>query len=126
MDASSSSLRRSTKQFSNRAPRNRNLQVAFPRTRPPATVSDFSLNLRIALMLKKLCQCLGIASLILAGNYGDLLGGGEDVRMHTPLPLARICYAQIADILILALVVFVVLVPLSRPRLYRWGSLLLA
>ncbi len=30
MDASSSSLRRSTKQFSNRAPRNRNRQVAFP------------------------------------------------------------------------------------------------
>jgi hypothetical protein len=64
-------------------------------------------------MLKKLCQCLGIASLILVGNYGDLLGGGEDVRMHTPLPLARICYAQIADILIWR--------PAVRHPLRRWS-----
>jgi hypothetical protein len=37
-------------------------------------------------MLKKLCQCLGLSSLILVINYGDLLGGGSDVRMHTPFP----------------------------------------
>jgi hypothetical protein len=54
-------------------------------------------------MLKKLCQCIGLSSLILVVNYGDLLGGGADVRMHTPFPLARICYAQIADILVVAL-----------------------
>jgi hypothetical protein len=28
-------------------------------------------------MLKKLCQCLGLSSLILVINYGDLLGGGS-------------------------------------------------
>src|ERR1035437_2621168 len=77
-------------------------------------------------MLKKLCQCLGIASLILVGNYGDLLGRGADVRMHTPFSLARICYAQITDILVLALFLFVILVALSWTRLYRWVSLLLA
>jgi hypothetical protein len=75
-------------------------------------------------MLKKLCQCLGIASLILAGNYGDLLGGGEDVRMHTPLPLARICYAQIADILLVALLFFILFVLVARTRLYPWLRLL--
>ena len=31
-------------------------------------------------MLKRLCQCIGIASLILVVNYGDLLGGGADLR----------------------------------------------
>jgi hypothetical protein len=75
-------------------------------------------------MLKKLCQCLGIASLILVGNYGDLLGGGEDVRMHTPLPLARICYAQIADILLAALLFFILFVLVVRTRLYPWVQLL--
>ena len=77
-------------------------------------------------MLKKLCQCLGIASLILVGNYGDLLGGGEDVRMHTPLPLARICYAQIADILLVALLFFILFVLVARTRLYPWMRLLFA
>ncbi len=75
-------------------------------------------------MLKKLCQCLGLASLILVINYGDLLGGGSDVRMHTPFPVARICYAQIADILIVAALLFLVLacalahpfLPLGTPR----------
>ena len=40
-------------------------------------------------MLKKLCQSLGLASLILVMNYGDLLGGGADVRMHMPFALTR-------------------------------------
>src|SRR5664280_673662 len=61
------------------------------------------------LMLKRLCQCIGLASLILVINYGDLLGGGSDVRMHTPFSLARICYAQIADIFIVALFLFGIL-----------------
>src|SRR5580704_16970065 len=77
-------------------------------------------------MLKRLCQCIGIASLILVINYGDLLGGGADVRMHTPFSLAPICYAQIADILILALFLFAVLTALSHTGLYRWVRLVLA
>jgi len=77
-------------------------------------------------MLKKLCQCLGLASLILVIDYGDLLGGGADVRMHTPFPIARICYAQIADILIVAAFLFLLLVALSRTRFYPWGRLVLA
>ena len=77
-------------------------------------------------MLKKLCQCIGIASLILVVNYGDLLGGGADVRMHTPLPLARICYAQIADILLVALLLFVLFALAVRTRFYPWLRLLAA
>jgi len=77
-------------------------------------------------MLKRICQCLGLASLILVVNYGDLLGGGADVRMHTPYSLAPICFAEIADILIVALLLFAVLTALAPTRLYRWVRLLFA
>jgi hypothetical protein len=77
-------------------------------------------------MLKKLCQSLGLASLILVVNYGDLLGGGADVRMHTPFPLAGICFAQIADLLLLALLLFLLFTAFARTRFYPWLRLLLA
>jgi hypothetical protein len=77
-------------------------------------------------MLKRLCQCLGLASLILVVNYGDLLGGGADVRMHTPFPLSRICYAQIADIFIVALFLFALLTAFAYTGFYRWVRLLFA
>jgi hypothetical protein len=78
------------------------------------------------LILKRICQCIGLSSLILVVNYGDLLGGGADVRMHTPFPLASICYAQIVDILLVALLLFVVLSLAARTRFYPWVRLLAA
>ena len=77
-------------------------------------------------MLKKLSQSIGLASLILVMNYGDLLGGGYDVRMHVPFALTGIVLAQLADILLLGLLIFAVLAPLSRTRVYPWVRLLLA
>ena len=77
-------------------------------------------------MLKKLCQCIGLASLILLVNYADLLGGGGNVRLHSPLGLAGICLAHIADILILTLGLFALLAPLTRTRFYPAIRLLLA
>ncbi len=77
-------------------------------------------------MLKKLLQCVGIASLILVVNYGELLGGGSDVRMHVPFPLTAICLAQIADILILGLFLAALVVPFQHTGLYRWVRMLLA
>lgn len=77
-------------------------------------------------MFKKFCQCFGIASIILAGSYGDFLGGGADVRMHVPFALTSVCLAQILDILILALVLFVILAPVRRLGLYDWARLVLA
>ncbi len=77
-------------------------------------------------MLKRLCQCLGLASLILVVNYGDLLGGGADVRMHTPLPVARICYAQIVDILLVTALLFVFFTIAKRTPFYPWFRLLVA
>ncbi|HEY4380747.1 MAG TPA: sulfatase-like hydrolase/transferase [Acidobacteriaceae bacterium] len=77
-------------------------------------------------MLKRLCQCVGLASLILVGNYGDLLGGGADVRMHTPFSVAEICYAQIVDILLVALLLFIILSIAARTRFYPWIRLLAA
>ena len=77
-------------------------------------------------MLKRLCQCIGLASLILVVNYGDLLGGGADIRMHTPFSLAAICWAQIADVLLVALVLFVILTLAKQSRFYPWVRLLFA
>jgi hypothetical protein len=77
-------------------------------------------------LLKRLCQCLGLASLILVVNYGDLLGGGPDARMHTPYPLTRICLAQITDILIVTAFLFLILTLFARTRFYPWCRLVFA
>ncbi|WP_162536823.1 sulfatase-like hydrolase/transferase [Granulicella sp. WH15] len=77
-------------------------------------------------MLKRLCQCIGLSSLILVVNYGDLLGGGSDVRMHYPRSLTGVCLASIADILLLGVAIFLILRPLERTRAYRWVRLVLA
>ena len=76
-------------------------------------------------MLKRLCQCIGLASLILVMNFGEMLGGGRDVRMHVPLRLTGIALAQVADILILGLAIFLVLAPLRRTRFYQWVKLMI-
>jgi hypothetical protein len=78
-------------------------------------------------LLKKLAQCIGLSSLILVMNYGDLLGGGSDVRMHVPFPLVGIALAQLADILLLGLILFAILAPLKHNRrVYPWVRLALA
>jgi hypothetical protein len=75
-------------------------------------------------IFKRLCQCIGLASLILVVNYGELLGGGADVRMHVPYPLTGICLAQIADILALGLGLFAVLACAARTTYYSWVRLM--
>lgn len=77
-------------------------------------------------MLKRLCQCIGLASLILVVNYGDLLGGGADVRMHVPYPLTGICVANIIGILLLGGGLFAVLALAARTRFRSWVRLLVA
>jgi len=77
-------------------------------------------------LAKKLCQSIGLASILLVMNYGDLLGGGSDVRMHVPYALTGICLAQLADILLLGLLIFAILAPLERTRFYPFVRLLLA
>src|ERR1700721_1475308 len=76
-------------------------------------------------MLKKFGQCLGLSSMLLVMNYGDLLGGGYDVRMHVPFALDAVVWAQLTDIVLLGLLLFAVIGPLSRTRLYPWVRLLL-
>lgn len=75
-------------------------------------------------IIKRLCQCIGLASLILVVNYGDLLGGGSDVRMHVPYPLTGIILAQIADILLLGLGLFALLTLVARTTYYPWVRLM--
>jgi hypothetical protein len=77
-------------------------------------------------MLKKLSQCIGLASIILVMQYGDLLGGGADVRMHVPFALGGIVAAQLIDILLLGLLLFAVIAAVSRTRLYPALRLFLA
>ncbi len=77
-------------------------------------------------MLKRLSQCIGLASLVLVMNYGALLGGGSDVRMHVPFALKGIAYAQLADIVLLGLALFAVIETLSRTRVVPWMRLALA
>jgi hypothetical protein len=77
-------------------------------------------------MLKKLCQCIGLASIILVMNYGALLGGGYDVRMHVPYSLHGIVYAQLTGILLLGLLLFAILAPLARTRLGPWVRLVVS
>jgi hypothetical protein len=76
--------------------------------------------------LKTLCQSIGLASLILVMNYGELLGGGADIRMHVPFALRGIILAQLADIFILGFVIFAVLSLLKRTRYFNWIKLVLA
>jgi hypothetical protein len=76
--------------------------------------------------LKRVCQCLGLSSLILVVNYGDLLGGGPDVRMHRPYTVVSICMAQIADIAIVAALLFLILTIARQTRVYPWVRLLTA
>jgi hypothetical protein len=97
--------------------------------RPPKPAQGFSerpRRLSKLYLLKKLAQCIGFASLILVMNYGDLLGGGADVRMHVPFKLSEIVFAQIADVLLLGLILFAILAPLKRTRYYPVARLLLA
>ena len=74
-------------------------------------------------MLKKFGQCLGLSSMWLVMSYGDLLGGGYDVRMHVPFALNGIVWAQLTDIVLLGLLLFAIIGPLSRTRLYPWVQL---
>jgi hypothetical protein len=76
--------------------------------------------------LRTFCQCLGLASIVLVMNYGALLGGGAQVRMHVPFSLVGICLAQLADIVLLALLLFAILVPLQKTRAYPVVRLLVA
>ncbi len=74
--------------------------------------------------LKKLCQCIGLACLILVVNYGDLLGGGADVRMHVPFALTGICVAQVLDILLLGCGLFALFALAARTSYYPWVRLM--
>ena len=46
--------------------------------------------------------------------------------LHVPLRLTGIVLAQVADILVLGLAIFLVIAPLRRTRFYPWVRLLLA
>jgi hypothetical protein len=77
-------------------------------------------------LFRRLCQYIGVSSLILLTNYDDLLGGGGNVRVHAPFPVTAICIAHITDILLLGFLLFAVFAPLQRWRFYPWVRFLLA
>lgn len=67
---------------------------------------------------KRLCQCIGLSSLVLIPNYNDLLSGGQSARMHVPYPLTNISIAQITDILAVGVLLFAVRELTRRTRFY--------
>jgi hypothetical protein len=77
-------------------------------------------------LLKKFCQSIGLSSVVFLVNYEDLLGGGDNVRLHEPFALRNMVLAQIADIFILGLLIFLVLIALQRTRFYGRLKLLIA
>jgi hypothetical protein len=77
-------------------------------------------------MFKKLCQSLGLAAMMLVMNFGGLLGGGAEFRMHVPFAAGAIVMAQIADILLVGLAIFVVVALAKRTRFYGGVQLALA
>ena len=93
---------------------------------PKALASEPRKKLTAGGLVKKLCQCIGLASVIVAMNYGDLLGGGADVRMHVPFKLTGIVAAQLMDIVLVGVVLWAILVPLSQTKIYPWVKLVLA
>jgi hypothetical protein len=75
-------------------------------------------------LIRRLPQCIGLASLILIPNYCDLLSGGPNVRFHALYPVTNICLALITDIVVLGLALFAVRMLLRPTRLYPWARLL--
>ena len=69
-------------------------------------------------IFKRLCQCVGLSSLVLIPSYNDLLSGGESARMHVPYSLANISIAQITDIIAVGVLLFAVRELTRRTRFY--------
>ena len=67
---------------------------------------------------KRLCQCIGLSSLVLIPCYNDLLSGGQSARMHVPYPLANISFAQITDIVVVGVFLFALRELTRRTRFY--------
>lgn len=72
-------------------------------------------------MTKRIAQALGFAAILLLPNYIDLTTSTGDERMRTPFPLTKIALAQITDLIIVALVFFVVMAFLRM--LKSWPTL---
>jgi hypothetical protein len=76
--------------------------------------------------MKLLCQSFGLASILLVMNYGDLLGGGDDVRMHITFPIKGIIAANTADIALLGFIVFGIFLLAQTKSIQRLATLALA
>ena len=71
-------------------------------------------------MMKRIAQAWGFAAIVLLPNYIDLTSSTGDARMRFPSPLTRIALAQLADLLIVALI-FAGLMAILR-KLKSWPT----
>jgi len=79
-------------------------------------------------MTKRIAQAWAFASILLLPNYIDLTSGAGDARMRSPLPLTKIAFAHLTDMVLVALL-FAGTMALLRilpawPKV-RWGILAL-
>jgi hypothetical protein len=91
---------------------------------PAGLKSEPRRHVSVGAVVKLLAQCIGLASLVLVMNFGDLLGGGADVRMHVPFGLRGIALAQMSSVLFLGVIFFAILAPLSQTKIWPWVRLL--
>jgi len=79
-------------------------------------------------MMKRAAQALGFAAILLLPNYIDLTSGAGDAQMRSPLPLTGVALAQLADIVLVALL-FAGAISLLRMlpvwRAVRWALIAL-
>jgi len=75
-------------------------------------------------MMKRIAQALGFAAILLLPNYIDLTASTGDERMRIPFPLTRIALAQLTDLVIVAVLFFLLMALLRKftiwPKL-RWA-----
>jgi hypothetical protein len=74
-------------------------------------------------MIKRIAQAFGFAAILLLPNYVDLTSSAGDERMRTPAPLTKIALAQITDLVIVAIVFWIVMALLRKLKWWptlRW------
>jgi hypothetical protein len=72
-------------------------------------------------MMKRVAQAWAFASILLLPDYADLTSGAGDARMRSPVPLTGIALAQLTDMVIVALLFFLLVAGLRK--LAAWPTI---
>jgi len=79
-------------------------------------------------MMKRIAQAWAFAAILLLPNYIDMTSGAGDARMRSPVPLTRIAFAHLTDMVLVALLFAGLMALLRRLSVWptiRWGLIAL-